>query len=162
MSKNYWLLKSEPQTFSIDDLIRSPRQSSKWDGVRNYKARNYIRDGMKVNDFCFFYHSSCKEPAIAGIVEVTKAANIDETAFDPKSDYYDPQSTPEHPRWYQVTVSFRQKFDQPITLKSLRENPKLHGMTLLKKGNRLSVMPLTRQEWQSILDMNKTSRKFNG
>lgn len=156
MSKNYWLLKSEPQTFSIDDLIRSPNQSSKWDGVRNYKARNYIRDGMKVNDFCFFYHSSCPEPAIVGIAEVIKAADVDKTAFDPKSEYYDPKSTPDKPRWYQVTVAFREKLKQPITLKAMRENPKLANMILLRKGNRLSVMPLTRQEWQSILNMNKT------
>lgn len=155
MTTNYWLLKSEPHTFSIDDLIKAPNQSTRWDGVRNYQARNYIRDKMKVNDFCFFYHSSCPVPAIVGIVEITQPCHIDETALNPKSEYFDPQSTPQNPRWFQVTVTFKQKFEKPITLTELKNNPNLKHIPLVQRGSRLSIMPLSHQDWQCILNMTK-------
>lgn len=149
----FWLMKSEPSTFSIDDLAKSQNKISPWDGVRNYKARNYIKDDMKIGDEAFFYHSSCKVPAIVGLVEIVSAAYPDPSALDKRSPYYDPKSSTQTPRWFMVDVRFKQKFNMPIPLIDLKQNPKLKGFTLLKKGNRLSIMPVTSQEWQTILTM---------
>jgi len=151
----YWVLKSEPETFSIEDLEQAKAKTTPWDGVRNYQARNFIRDKLKKDDLAFFYHSSCQIPAIVGIVEVVSEACPDATAFDPKSPYYDPKSAPNTPRWFKVDVKFKQKFNSPISLATLRQHPSLNGMILLQKGNRLSVIPLTHKEWDTILKISK-------
>ena len=149
----YWLMKSEPSCFSIDDLMKAKNQTAPWDGVRNYQARNFMRDEMQKHDLAFFYHSSCKEVGIAGIIEIVKAAYPDATAFDPKADHYDPDSTPDNPRWYMVDVRCSQKFNDVIPLQDLRNNPILKNMVLLRKGNRLSITPVTKQEWDAIQKM---------
>lgn len=149
---NYWLLKSEPNTFSVDDLCKRPQQTEHWDGVRNYQARNYLR-AMQVGDLAFFYHSSCNVPGVVGMVKITKSAYPDPTAFDRRSKYYDAQSTIENPRWYVVDVKFLHKFKRVITLQELKQSPLLKNMPLLRKGSRLSVMPVTPTEWQTIVTM---------
>lgn len=148
---NYWLLKSEPDAYSIDDLMVAPKKTEHWDGIRNYQARNFMRDDMKINDQAFFYHSSCDEPGIVGIVEVVREAYPDYTALEQKSKYYDPKSSPENNRWVMVDVKFKEKFSRIITLKELKENKRLSDMRLVQKGNRLSIMPVTQKEWVSII-----------
>ncbi len=150
---NYWLLKSEPDAFSIDDLRKMPGKKDHWDGIRNYQARNMMRDDMKKGDMAFFYHSSCAVPGIVGTVEIVKEAYDDHTALDPESGYYDPKATPENPRWCMVDVKFKKKFKEIIPLTDLKQNKKISTMTLLKKGNRLSIMPVTKAEWNAILAM---------
>lgn len=149
----YWLVKSEPDAFGIDDLANMPDQTEHWDGVRNYQARNFMRDEMKCGDQVFFYHSNCKEPGIVGIVEVVREGYPDHTAFDPEGKYYDPKSDPDRPRWYMVDVKLVQRFRQTISLSSMKTRPELEGMRLLQKGNRLSVMPIAPEHWQAILDL---------
>jgi predicted RNA-binding protein with PUA-like domain len=148
---NYWLMKSEPDTFSIDNLKQKKREA--WDGVRNYQARNFMRDGMRVGDGVFFYHSNCAEPGIAGLAEVASDAYPDPSQFDPKSKYFDPGSSRDNPRWMLVDVKFEKKLKRVITLDELKTHPKLEGMTLLRKGNRLSVMPVEATEWKYILGL---------
>jgi predicted RNA-binding protein with PUA-like domain len=148
---NYWLMKSEPDTFSIDNLKQKKREA--WDGVRNYQARNFMRDGMRVGDGVFFYHSNCAEPGIAGLAEVASDAYPDPSQFDPKSKYFDPGSSRDNPRWMLVDVKFVKKLKRVITLDELKTHPKLEGMTLLRKGNRLSVMPVDAAEWKYILGL---------
>ena len=150
----HWLMKSEPDEVSIDDLARRPGRKIPWFGVRNYQARNYMRDDMRVGDLAFFYHSSCAEPGIAGIVEVTRAAYADASQFDRKSPYYDAKATPDAPRWMNVEVTFREKTPL-ITLAQLRDDPALAGMALLKRGNRLSITPVTPTEWTHITRLAK-------
>lgn len=150
---NYWLFKSEPDAFSIDDLAACPRQTDHWDGIRNYQARNLMRDDMRKGDLGFFYHSSCAVPGIVGTVRIVREAYPDHTALDPTSPYYDPKSTEDTPRWLMVDVALKRKFKQPITLKTLKQTPSLAGMNLLKRGNRLSVQPVAREEWDLILSM---------
>jgi len=152
---NYWLLKSEPNTYSIDDLKNAPKKTDHWDGVRNYQARNFMRDDMKKGDLGFFYHSNCDVPGIVGVVEITKESYPDHTAFDPNSNYFDPKSDKENPRWFMVDVTFKKKFNGTISLQELKVVNGLEEMRLLKKGNRLSVMPVNPQEWKIILDLNK-------
>lgn len=152
---NYWLMKSEPDVFGIDDLAGQPRKTEHWDGVRNYQARNMMRDEMKKGDQVFFYHSNCKEPGIVGIGEVVKEGYPDHTAFDPKEKYYDPKSDPDNPRWYMVDIKYVRKFDRTITLQELKQEKAVAGMKLLARGNRLSVMPVSKKEWQHILKMEK-------
>ena len=150
----YWLLKSEPGNFSIDDLAACPDQRTHWDGVRNYQARNYLRDQMRPGDLVFFYHSNCKEPAIVGIIEVCSAGYPDHTAFDPESPYYDPKSKVGNPRWFMVDVRLVEKFDRPITLKLLKQfREHLQELPLLKRGQRLSVMPVAPEHWDFILNL---------
>lgn len=149
---NYWLMKTEPSSFSIDDLLSRPNKTESWDGVRNYKARNMMRDQMQLKDLAFFYHSSCPEPGIAGIVEIVKTSHPDLSALDPKSKYYDPKATIASPRWYMVDVKFKKKFSEIILLQDLRQNKDLKDFMLLKPGNRLSIMPVTQKQWDSILD----------
>jgi len=151
----YWLMKSEPDVFGIDDLYRQKRKTDHWDGIRNYQARNFMRDGMKKGDLAFFYHSSCEQPGIVGIMEIIKQAYPDHTQFDPEEKYFDPKSTPDNPRWLMVDVKFKEKFGQVITLKELKANPRLEGMRLLQKGNRLSIMPVTKTEWNIINRMRE-------
>jgi predicted RNA-binding protein with PUA-like domain len=148
-------MKSEPDCFSIDNLMQAKNQTSPWDGVRNYQARNFMRDEMQPNDLAFFYHSSCKEVGIAGIIEIVKAAYPDFTAWDPKNEHYDPKSPAAKPLWYMVDVRCKKKFDDIIPLQHLRDNPLLKNMFILRKGNRLSITPLTKQEWGAILKMTK-------
>ncbi len=144
-------MKSEPDTFSIDDL--RTRGSEPWDGVRNYQARNFMRDGMRVGDGVFFYHSNCAEPGIVGLAEVASEAYPDPSQFDPKSDYFDPGARRDNPRWMLVDVAFVRKLKRTITLKELQALPALAEMALLRKGNRLSVMPVSAAEWKTILDL---------
>jgi predicted RNA-binding protein with PUA-like domain len=145
-------MKSEPDTFSIDDLAAKAGQLEHWDGVRNYQARNFMRT-MNPGDQAFFYHSSCAEPGIVGIVEIARAAYADPSAFDRKSPYYDPKSSPERPRWDMVDVRLLRRLRQLISLADIRRNPSLRAMRLLQRGNRLSVMPVTAAQWQAILKM---------
>lgn len=148
---SYWLMKSEPDAFSIDDLEKRPKQTEPWNGVRNYQVRNMFRDQMKQGDLAFFYHSSCPEPGIYGAMKIVSNAYPDPTQFDPKSDYYDGKSTREDPRWLLVDVQFLQKFDQPVLLSTLRENEdKLEGLRVLEKGTRLSVTPVKAEHWKVI------------
>ncbi|WP_447965818.1 EVE domain-containing protein [Nitrospira sp. Ecomares 2.1] len=147
----YWLFKSEPTTFSIDDLVKSPRQTTCWEGVRNYQARNFLKS-MNVGDLGFFYHSNTDPPAIVGIIEVVKAAYPDSFAFDSRSRYFDPRSTLESPRWFLVDVRFVKKFPQALPLDQLRAIKGLGNMELLRKGSRLSVQPVRPDEWQRVLD----------
>ena len=147
----YWLMKSEPNDFSIDDLQARPQQREPWDGVRNYQARNVMRDAMKSGDLAFFYHSSCALPGIVGIVQVVRNGYPDSTAFDPRSRHYDPKSDPASPRWYQVDVKFVRKLQRPIPLLELKNYPQLAEMPLLRRGNRLSIMPVSEADWHFIL-----------
>ncbi|PJZ69799.1 EVE domain-containing protein [Leptospira perolatii] len=147
---NYWLFKTEPETFSIDDLHNSPGEIAPWEGVRNYQARNYLRDQVKKKDLVLFYHSSTKPTAIVGIAEVAKEGFPDHFAFDPKHKYHDPKSNPEKPTWYMVNVKFKEKFSRPITLEELKSHGKLKGMVLLQKGGRLSIQPVTREQFTYI------------
>jgi predicted RNA-binding protein with PUA-like domain len=150
-----WLLKSEPGEFSIDDLVASPGSTTAWDGVRNFQARNFIRDGMKTGDPAFFYHSGCAEPGIVGIVRVVREAYADETAFDHASAYYDARSTRENPLWYVVDVRHERTLARPLTLEKLKQHAasSLNSLPLLKRGNRLSVLPVSQHEWDFILSL---------
>ena len=152
---NHWLLKSEPDSFSIDALKAAPKQTAAWDGVRNFQARNMLRDSMKKGDQAFFYHSSCDVPGIAGIVSIVKDGYPDATAFDPKHHHYDPESKADAPRWYVVDVKLVRKFRRIITLDELRQHAakKLKDFVLLRRGNRLSVMPVTQKDWEFILTL---------
>jgi predicted RNA-binding protein with PUA-like domain len=147
---NYWLFKSEPDAFSIDDLAAMKGKRDHWDGIRNYQARNIMRDQMKKGDLGFFYHSSCKVPGIVGTVEVVKEAYPDHTAFDKSEKYYDAKSDPANPRWFMVDVKLKQKFEAIIPLTDLREITALKEMVLLQKGSRLSVQPVRSKEWKAI------------
>ncbi|KVR64036.1 EVE domain-containing protein [Burkholderia vietnamiensis] len=147
----YWLMKSEPDEASIDDLAHAPQRSLPWTGVRNYQARNFMRDTMKIGDGVLFYHSSCPEPGIAGLAEVASAPYPDPTQFDPKSPYYDPKSTHETPRWLLVDVRFVKK-SALVPLAVLREHDELADMRVLARGNRLSITPVTRAEWRFITE----------
>jgi len=144
----YWLMKSEPDEFSIDDLVKAKGQSTSWFGVRNYQARNFMRD-MKVGELALFYHSSCPEPGIAGIVEISRLAHPDVSQFDPKGDYYDPKSSRDDPRWWNVDVKLVRK-TRLVTLAEMREAPALAEMITLRKGNRLSITPVTPAEWKAV------------
>ncbi len=150
---NYWLMKSEPDVFSIDHLRKMPRKTEHWDGIRNYQARNFMRDDMKKGDLAFFYHSNCEEPGIVGIMEIASAAYPDHTAFEPGQKYFDEKSTPENPRWMMVDVKFKKKFKKNVSLASLKEEKKLSKMRLVQRGNRLSILPVTASEWKCILKM---------
>jgi len=147
----YWLMKSEPDAYSIDDLERDGRDM--WDGIRNYQARNMMRDEMRVGDKVFFYHSNCKEPGIVGVMKVASKPYPDPTQFDPESKYYDPKSSEEEPRWMLVDVEFVRKLSRTITLAELKAHPGLDGMILLRRGNRLSIMPVDKAHWALILDL---------
>ena len=148
---NHWLMKSEPDVYSIDDLERDGREM--WDSIRNYQARNMMRDDMRIGDEIFFYHSNCKEPAIVGISRVCSEPYPDPIQFDKKSRYFDPKSSKEEPRWILVDVEFVRKFDQAITLTELKSYPQLEDMILTRRGNRLSIMPVENNHWKFILGL---------
>ena len=145
----YWLMKSEPSDVSVDDLASLPNQTVAWYGIRNYQARNFMRDQMKVGDKVFFYHSSCDEPGIAGLAIVSKLAYPDATQFDAKNKYFDPKATPENPRWVNVDVQLVKK-TRLVGIKELRSYPELEHMRILQKGNRLSITPVDPKEWDFI------------
>lgn len=148
-------MKSEPNVFSIDDLINAKNQTTFWDGVRNYQARNYIRDEMKVGDKVIFYHSNSEPPSAVGICEIVKEAYPDFTAFDPDNPHYDPKSKKDSPTWFMVDIKFVKKFSHFVSINEMRENKKLQNMKLLQRGNRLSVMPLSKDEFNEIIKMGK-------
>jgi len=152
MATQYWLMKSEPGEYSLEDLKNEPDQTEHWDGVRNYQARNFMRDDMQVGDGVLFYHSG-KKPEVAGTARIVKTGYPDHTAWDPKNNHYDPKSTPETPIWYMVDIKFESEFKAPIPLKELREVPALIDMILLRRGNRLSVMPVTKKEFETIVKL---------
>ncbi len=145
----YWLMKSEPDEFSIDDLVRAPKKTTPWFGVRNYLARNYMRDAMKVGDGVLFYHSSCPEPGIAGLAKVSSAPYPDDTQFDPKGKYFDPKATREAPRWMLVDVTLEKK-TRLVSIAEMRAQKPLEKMVTLQRGNRLSITPVTPAEWKHI------------
>ena len=151
---NYWLIKSEPDAFSIDDLMNSPGKTDHWDGVRNYQARNFMRDGMSKGDPVFFYHSNCKQPGIVGIAEIVSDAYTDHTAFDANEKYYDSKSDPENPRWLMVDVQFKRKTKRLISLSEIKEHAAaMEEFALVRRGNRLSVMPVPKKHWDFILSL---------
>jgi predicted RNA-binding protein with PUA-like domain len=145
----YWLMKSEPSEFSVDDLAAAPGKTTAWFGVRNYQARNFMRDQMRVGDKAFFYHSNCEEPGIAGIAEVCKLAYPDATQYDRKSKYYDPKATSQNPRWFNVDVRLIRKIHL-VSIKKLRSHRELENMRVLQKGSRLSITPVDPREWEFI------------
>ena len=149
----YWLMKSEPSEFSIDDLEKRPHQTEHWDGVRNYQARNMMRDEMNVGDLVFFYHSNCNTPGIVGIARIAREAYPDFTAFDVNNQHYDPGSKPDNPRWFMVDVQFVRKLKRTITLNELKGRPELDGLALVRRGNRLSIMPVTAAQWAFVLSL---------
>jgi predicted RNA-binding protein with PUA-like domain len=149
---NYWLLKSEPSVFSIDHLAQSPKQTTCWEGVRNYQARNFLR-AMVVGEQAFFYHSNADPPSIVGIVEIVKAAYPDHFSWDSRSKYFDKKSSPDNPSWSMIDVKFSEKFSTPLSLDVLRDVKVLENMELLRKGSRLSVQPVREKEWKAILKL---------
>ena len=153
MSNKYWLVKSEPTEFSIDDFEKSKNQTTYWDGVRNYQARNYIRDEMKTGDKVLFYHSNTEPNAVVGVCEVVKEAYPDYTQFDLKNPHYDDKADKKNPTWFMVDIKLVKKFKKPVTLDQIKANPNLAQMKLLQIGNRLSVMPVTIKEFEEILKM---------
>jgi predicted RNA-binding protein with PUA-like domain len=152
---NYWLFKTEPDTFGVDDLAHARDSTTAWDGVRNYQVRNMIRDRMRVGDRGFLYHSSCEVPAIVGVVKIVRAAYPERAALDPKHHYYDPGSDPANPRWYSVDVQLERRIEPGVTLETLRKHAQeaLKDMLILRRGNRLSITPVTTEEWRFILSL---------
>lgn len=148
---NYWLMKSEPDTFGIDDLRNKPGQIEPWDGVRNYQARNMMRDEMKLGDLVFFYHSNCELPGIVGIMEIVKEGYPDCSAFDPDDKHFDPKSDAEQPRWFRVDVKYVKTLSRNLSLKELKNHPELADLALVRRGNRLSIMPVSKDQWEFIL-----------
>lgn len=151
-TRRYWLMKSEPTSFSIDDLMKAPSQTTCWDGVRNYQARNFMRD-MAVGDQILFYHSNADPPAVMGIAEIVTTTYADPTQFDKKDSHYDPKSKISQPRWDMVDIRYVRKFSRPLSLDQLRKEPTLKRMVLLQKGSRLSVQPVSPLEWKHILSL---------
>lgn len=156
MPPRYWLVKSEPEAFAIDDLARAPRQTTCWDGVRNYQARNYMRDQMQVDDRVLFYHSSTSPPAVVGTARVVRAAYPDHTAWDPRSDHFDPKASPENPIWMMVDIQLDKVLARSVPIDELRAQKALQGMELLRRGSRLSVQPVTAAEFRTIVALAET------
>jgi len=155
MDTKYWLLKTEPGCYSIDDLAAEPDQTTRWSGVRNFQARNFMRDQMSEGDLALFYHS-VTSPSAVGVARIVRAGYPDETALDPDDQHFDPKSTPENPVWFAVDVRFVEKFARPVPLGAMRAVPALAGMELLRKGSRLSVMPVTRDEFETVRAMGES------
>jgi predicted RNA-binding protein with PUA-like domain len=151
----FWLLKTEPESFSIQDLAKAPKQTTCWDGVRNYQARNFMRDEMSVGDRVLLYHSSSEEPAIVGLAKIVREAYPDPTAWDPNDSHYDPGAKKEEPRWVMVDIKLERIFKEPLPLAMLRGAPALKDMELLRKGSRLSVQPVRKEEFEAILKLAK-------
>lgn len=153
MATKYWLVKSEPNAYSIDDLVKD--RKTHWDGVRNYQARNFMRDDMKIGDKVLFYHSNADPTAVVGICEVVKEGYPDFTAFDPEDKHFDPKSKEDNPTWIMIDIKIENKFVRPVTLEEIKENSKLQNMRLVQRGNRLSVMPAEKKEFDEIIRMSK-------
>lgn len=153
MSRRYWLMKSEPGCYSIGDLQKEPDATACWDGVRNYQARNFMRDDMKKGDGVLFYHSNAKPTGVVGLAEVAREGYTDHTAFDPTDEHYDPKSDPDNPRWKMVDVKFVREFSRCLTLSELKQTPGLENMKLVQRGMRLSVQPVAADEWKIILQL---------
>ena len=153
MATEYWLVKSEPSAFSIDDLAKSKNKTTYWDGVRNYQARNFMRDEMKKGDYVLFYHSNAEPNAVVGVCQVVREGYPDFTAFDPEDKHFDPKSKQETPTWIMVDIKLVKKFKNPATLTDIKANPKLQELRLVQRGNRLSVMPVSKNEFNEILKM---------
>lgn len=154
MAKNYWLFKAEPHIYGIEHLVAAPNKTGRWDGIRNYQARNFLRDQVALNDEVFIYHSSCKNVGIVGTAKVVKTAYPDPTQFNPESDYYDPKSTPENPRWVSVDIQVTKVFPRLIPLAEIKAQPVLENMVLIKQS-RLSTQPVTADEWKAINSLLK-------
>jgi predicted RNA-binding protein with PUA-like domain len=154
---NYWLMKSEPDVFSFEDLKACIKQTEPWDGIRNYQARNFMRDDMQIGDLILFYHSNTNPPGVAGIAEVASKPYPDPTAFDKKSKYYDPKSDPKNPRWILIDVRFKADIVRQVSLEEMKSMPELVNMRALQRGNRLSIMPTTRSEFQAIKKAGQSS-----
>jgi predicted RNA-binding protein with PUA-like domain len=157
--RRYWLVKSEADCFSWDDLNRSPKRTTYWDGVRNYQARNMLRDEFKKGDLVFFYHSSSNPTAIVGVCEVVREGYPDHTAFDPKEQHFDPKSDPDEPTWYMVDLRAKEPFRRPVILAELRRVPGLEKMALLQKGSRLSVQPVRPEEWEIVYELGMDGKE---
>jgi predicted RNA-binding protein with PUA-like domain len=155
MSTRYWLFKSEPESFSIDDLRRAPRQTTCWNGVRSDQARNLLRDEIKVGDGVVFYHSNAAPAAAVGLAKVVRASYPDPTQFDPRSDYHDQGASPDAPRWFMVDIKLDETFQRPLPLAELRAHPALADMMLLRRGSRLSVQPVTPREWKVVAALGR-------
>jgi predicted RNA-binding protein with PUA-like domain len=153
MARKYWLMKTEPQTYSIQDLAKEPKQTTYWDGVRNYQARNMMRDEMKPGDEVLIYHSNADPPAVVGTAAITREGYPDHTAWDPRDKHFDPKSSKENPRWFMVDIQLREIFPQPVSLAELRFIPSLKEMELLRKGSRLSVQPVRKKEFDTIVKL---------
>lgn len=156
MAKKYWLVKSEPSCFSVDDLAEAKNKTTHWDGVRNYQARNFMRDDMKIGDLVLYYHSNTEPPSAVGLCKVVKEAYPDFTAFDYTEDHYDPKSDPKNPRWFMMDIKLIKKFKNIVSLADMKNNPKLSEMKLVQRGNRLSVMPVTKKELNEVVKMSGT------
>jgi predicted RNA-binding protein with PUA-like domain len=154
--RQYWLLKSDAESFSFDDLWRLPNRTTHWDGVRNFQARNFLRDEMKKGDLAFFYHSGGDDPGVVGIVEVVREGYPDHTAFDPKDPHFDPKSKKESPTWSMVDIHAVERFPRAVSLAEMRKRPELEGLPLLQKGNRLSVQRVGSTEWNAVVALSKT------
>lgn len=159
MARKYWLVKSEPTCFSLQDLHDSPKQTTCWSGVRNYQARNFMRDDMKLGDQVLYYHSSVEPMAIVGVAEVAREAYPDHTAWDSKDDHFDPKASPENPIWQMVDLRFVEAFDPPLTLDALRKLPAVKDMELLRRGSRLSVQPVTAKEYEAVMKLAHQTKK---
>lgn len=153
MSKKFWLFKSDPSEFSWEDLKKSKNQTTFWDGIRNYQARNFLRDEVKKGDVVLFYHSSTEPLAILGYCEVVKEGYPDHTQFDEESDHYFPSATQKEPVWFMVDIKLKKEFKKPVTLESIKANPKLKNMKLIQRGQRLSIQPVTKSEWDEVMKM---------
>ena len=147
----YWLFKSEPTAYSFADLLNEPDRTAEWDGVRNYQARNFMRDDMKVGDGVLFYHSSSTPLAVIGVARIVREAYPDRTAWDPNSDHYDQKSTPDNPIWFMVEIQAEAELARPVTLQEIKENPRLQNMMLVRRGARLSIQPVEKEEWDEII-----------
>ena len=155
--RKYWLFKSEPGNYSFDDLVNEDDQTAEWDGVRNYQARNFMRDDMKVGDAVLLYHSNAKPTAVVGTAYVCREAYPDVTAWDTAAKYYDPKSKPDNPTWMMVDIKAGERLSRPVTLQEIKQNPKLEGMLLVRRGMRLSVQPVTREEFDEIISLGNQS-----
>ncbi len=147
----HWLFKTEPDAFGIDDLANMPNQTEHWDGIRNYQARNFLRDEVKCGDLVFIYHSSCKDVGIVGLAEVVKEGYVDHTQFDPEAKYYDPKSSPDNPRWYMVDIKLKRKFKRLLSLQKIKQMDSIQEIGLVKKGHRLSIMPVNESEFDTLM-----------
>ena len=155
--RRYWLMKSEPDVFSFEDLKNSPKKTACWEGVRNYQARNFMRDEMKVGDGVLFYHSNTNPPGIVGIATVAKGGYVDHYQFDKKSKYYDPKADPKNPRWFMVDVKYRKPLKNYLSLQDIREAPALKDMLVIRRGQRLSIQPVSEKDWKAVLKLGGIS-----